>query len=128
MILFFVPDWLTGFNFLIALFSLLVILGGALVVLLVKGRGEVTGIQLDRATSAEALVKTRDAELIAIAQERDDAEEELEALTAEHRTLVGIDIAKLMEFWAQKEDIEAKMRDLERDLRIERRRRDGDKS
>ena len=124
--LFDLPVWLTGFNFLVALFGVLLLIGGAIVVLLVRGRGEAATIQVDRAVAAEALVKTRDAEKEMLKKEREALEEELEGITAEHRTLVGIDIAKLMEFWAQKENYEAKMLDLEREIRILKLRKDGD--
>lgn len=126
MMFLFVPEWLTGFNFLMALFGFVLVAAGALLVLVLRGRTEVSGIQLDRAVAAEALVKTRDAELLAAIRERDETEEELESVTAEHRTLAGIKIGELMVFWAQKEDMEAKMLDLERQLRIERKRKDGE--
>lgn len=122
MLLFELPYWLTGFNFLLALFSLLLMIGGAIVLLLVKGRGEVATIQVDRAVAAEALVKTREAERDGKQTRIEELEDELESVTAEHRTLVGIDIAKLMQFWAEKEEIEARMANIERDNRILKKR------
>lgn len=105
-----------------ALFSLLLMIGGAIVLLLVKGRGEVATIQVDRAVAAEALVKTREAERDGKQTRIEELEDELESVTAEHRTLVGIDIAKLMQFWAEKEEIEARMANIERDNRILKKR------
>lgn len=122
MLFFDLPYWLTGFNFLLALFGLLVMVGLAIIVLLMKGKGEVATMQVDRAVAAEALVKTREAERDGKAARVAELEEELEDVTAEHRTLVGIDIAKLIEFWAEKEKIEAEMANLKRDNRILRKR------
>jgi hypothetical protein len=122
MLVFELPYWLTGFNFLVALFSIVLMIGGAIVLLLVKGRGAVATVQIDRAVAAEALVKTREAERDGKQTRIEELEDELESVTAEHRTLVGIDIAKLMQFWAEKESIEVKMANLERDNRILKRR------
>ena len=126
IVLFDIPTLLTGFNFLMALFGVLLLIGGALIVLIVRGKGEVTSIHLERAVSAEALVKTRDAEIITLNKRIDELEEELEGLTSEHRTIVGISIAELMEFWAEKEEKEAELDDLKRQVRVLKRRKDGD--
>lgn len=133
MVLFDMPTWLTGFNFLMALFTLLTLVGGVIVVLVLRGRTEVSTIQLDRAVAAEALVKTRDAEIIGLTktieqltQQIVGLEDELESVTAEHRTLAGISIAKLMEFWSEKDSIEAQIRDLHREIRILNLRKDGE--
>lgn len=126
MILMLIPDWLTGYNFLVGLFALLVVIGGSILALLVKGREGVSTLQVDRAIAAEALVKTREAEIIILNARIISLEEELEGLTAEHRTIVGISIAKLMEFWSRKETIEAETEDLRRQVRVLRLRKDGD--
>lgn len=126
MLFLFLPDWLTATNFLIGVFMFLILIVGAFIVLIVRGRSEVSTLQSDRATAAEALVKTRDAEIVELKKSNAELEEELESVTAEHRTLVGVSIAALMEFWLIKEDIEARNRDLERDLRVEKKRKDGD--
>ena len=127
MTLFFaLPDYLTGFNFLMGLFTFLILVAAAIIVLLVRGKGEVATLQVDRAVAAEALVKTRDAEKLGLEARNKTLEEELEEVTAEHRTLAAIDVAKLFEFWAQKEQIEAEMLDLKRQIRILEKRKDGD--
>jgi hypothetical protein len=126
LLLFDMPSWLTGFNFLLALFGALCLIGGAIVVLLLRGRTEVSGIQLERAVAAEGLVKTRDAQLTAKDERIAELEEELESITAEHRTLAGISIAKLMDYWSQYEAKEAEMGDLRRQVRILELRKDGD--
>ena len=128
-----IPEWMTVTNFLIGLFGFVVLIIGALVVLILRSKSEVCTIQVDRAVAAEALVKTKEEEKVALKLKIEqleeyvnDLEEELESVTAEHRTLVGLNIGKLMQFWEQKEELEAKLRDMEKDLRIEKRRRDGD--
>lgn len=127
MILFLLlPDWLTGMNFLIALFLSLLALAGIFAALLIGGRKEVSGLQLARADAAEGLVKLRDTTIIERDKEVEALELELEEVTAEHRTLVGIKVAELLEFWQVKELIEAENKDLKRDLRIERLRKDGE--
>ena len=122
----FIPEWLTAGNFLIAVFGFLTLVAGAFIVLILRGRTEVSSIQLDRATAAEALVKTRDAEIVALEKQVLELEEELESTTAELRTLTGISLAKLFEFWATKEAMEASMEDLRKEIRILRLRKDGD--
>jgi hypothetical protein len=124
-LLFDLPSWVTGFNFLIALFTFLTLIGAAIVVLLVKGRGEIATLQVDRAVAAEALVKTRDAEIVTLVKRIAELEDELEGLTAEHRTIVGISIAKLMEYWAIKESKEAELADAHSQIRILKMRKDG---
>lgn len=130
-----IPSWLTGFNFLLAAFGFLVLIGAVVISLLVKGRDQVSSIQLDRATASEALIKLRDMEVATLQREKEQLEkdkqsldDELEAVTAEHRTLVSLNIAKLMEFWGEKDAIEAQHKDLERQIRILTLRKDGDKN
>jgi uncharacterized protein YlxW (UPF0749 family) len=128
MIFLFIPEWLTAGNFLIAVFTFLTLIAGAFIVLLLRGRTEVSSIQSDRAVAAEALVKTRDAEVLALQKQVAELEEELESITAEHRTLTALDMAQLFNFWAEKESIEASMQDLRKEIRILRLRKDGDAS
>jgi hypothetical protein len=119
------PAWATGFNFLLGLFGFVVLVAGAFIVLTVRGKTEVSGMQLDRAVAAEALLKIRDIELAALNVKATRVEDELEDLTAEHRTLVGVNVAQLMEFWLRKEEIEAEMADLKRYIRVLEKRKDG---
>lgn len=126
MTLMLMPEWLTAGNFLLAVFAFATLVAGAFVVLVLRGRSEVSAIQVDRATAAEALVKLRDAEIATQNEQIEDLEEELESVTAEHRTLTAIDMAQLFKFWAQKEAIEAEMEDLRREIRILKLRKDGD--
>lgn len=125
MLFLFIPEWLTVSNFLIGLFGLLTMIGGTIVVLLLRAKSEVGTIQIDRANAAEALVKTKDAIILGLETKIEELEEELESVTAEHRTIVGIEIAKLMAFWAQKESFEAEMEDLKHENRVLRLRKDG---
>lgn len=118
MMLFDLPTWATGFNFLTGLFTVALMVGGAYLVLLARSKNDVSGLQTDRAIAAEAILKVRDAELVSALSKLKDAESELEDITAEHRTLVGLTVGELLEFWGQKEAIEAKILMLERQIRI----------
>ena len=118
MILADLPSWFTGFNFLVALFGILVTVGAAYLVIIARSRTDVSGLQTDRAIAAEAILKVRDSELETCKCRLKDTETELEELTAEHRTLVGLTIGELLEFWRQKEDIEAQMLRDQRRIRI----------
>lgn len=120
------PEWVTFSNFIIGIFVFIVLLGGYLVVYYVRRPSEISALQLDRATAAEALVKTRDSEIVRLKEQIDELKEDLESIGTEHKTLIGISIGELMAFWATKEEIEAKVLDLEHQLRVERKRKDGE--
>lgn len=126
MMLFILPDWLTGFNFLLALFGFATLVAGAFVVLSLRKQEGSSLLQVERATAAEGLAKTREIEILTINAKKALLEEELEGVTAEHRALAGIKIGELMEFWVQKEDMEAKIKDQAREIRVLTKRKDGD--
>lgn len=126
MFLFDIPSWLTGFNFLMGLFAFLLLVAAAFIVVLARGKTDISQLQIDRANAAEGLVKLRDVELDAVEAKLERAEKELEELTAEHRTLAGLTIGELLSHWAQKDQMEAEMADLKRQIRILNLRKDGD--
>lgn len=126
MILLFVPEWLTGFNFLMALFGLAIVVGAAVLVILARGKTDVSQLEVARANAAEGLVKLRDTEIEQLKKEVAEAESELESLTAEHRALAGIIIGQLLQHWADKEQLEANLLDLKRQVRVLEKRKDGD--
>ena len=126
MFLFDIPSWLTGFNFLMGLFAFLLLVAAAFIVVLARGKTDISQLQIDRANAAEGLVKLRDVELDAVEAKLERAEKELEELTAEHRTLAGLTIGELLAHWAQKDQMEAEMADLKRQIRILNLRKDGD--
>lgn len=126
MFLFDIPSWLTGFNFLMGLFAFLLLVAAAFIVVLARGKTDISQLQIDRANAAEGLVKLRDVELDAVEAKLERAEKELEELTAEHRTLAGLIIGELLSHWAQKDQMEAEMADLKRQIRILNLRKDGD--
>lgn len=126
MILALIPEWLTGFNFLMALFGLAIVVGAAVIVILARGKVDVSQMQVDRANAAEGLVKLRDAEVERLGKELAETEAELESVTAEHRALAGIILGQLLEHWAEKEQLEANLMDLKRQVRILEKRKDGD--
>lgn len=126
LFLFSLPDWATGFNFLIGIVIFLALIGAAFIVIVARGKTDVGTLQVDRANALEGILKLRDATIIEVQGKHDVIEDELESVTAEHRTLVGLKVAELMEFWASKEAMEAEIRDLKREIRILNRRKDGD--
>lgn len=123
--LFSLPEWATGFNFLVGVVVFLALIGAAFVIIVARGRTDVGTIQVDRANALEGILKIRDATIIEVQTKHDAIEDELESVTAEHRTLVGLKVAELMEFWANKETLEAENRDLKREIRILNKRKDG---
>jgi hypothetical protein len=84
-------------------------LGIALIILLSRNREDVQLTDRNRASSAESLIKTRDIELADAIKARDKAIAEKEDAESENRTLAGINIQKLMDFWAQKETLETEL-------------------
>lgn len=49
------------------------------------------------------LLATRDKQLADAIKEKEDAQSDLKALSLEYKTIVGIDVDKLMAYWARKE-------------------------
>lgn len=124
--LLFLPEWANGFNFLIGVFGFVVVLIGFWVTYTVRSRSEVSTLQTDRATAAEALLKIRDNELASATAKLAEVEEELESVTAELRTVTGLKIAELVVYWSEREDKFALIQDLEHQIRVLRKRKDGD--
>lgn len=108
------------------LFGFLLLVAAAFIVVLARGKTDVSQLQIDRANAAEGLVKIRDVEVEKLKSELAAVEQELEDLTAEHRTLAGLTIGELLNFWSQKEAQEAEILDLKRQVRVLTLRKDGD--
>jgi uncharacterized protein (DUF342 family) len=126
MISFFLPDWVNGFNFLLTLFAFLVAIAVAAILIYARRGTDISTLQTDRATAAEALLKIRENELASLKLKHEDTEEELESVTAEFRAVTGIKIHELLEFWAEKDSIEARIRNTERENRILTKQINGD--
>lgn len=126
IIAFLLPEWANGVNFLLAVFGLGVTLLSAWLLISARRSTDISTLQVDRATAAEALLKIRENELTALHTLHTETEEELEAVTAEHRTLSGIKVQELMAFWADREQILAEVEDYKREIRILKKRKDGD--
>ena len=113
------PTWLTGFNVLLALLGAVILVGGALVVLLVRKNDTVNLVQSETIKANEGLVKVKQELLDDCKAKCSKCQEELDEVTAELRTQMALDIDKLMGYWqirdselADKERIEAKNRQL----------------
>lgn len=75
----------------------------SLVTFLSLNRKEIQQTDRERATSSEGLVKTRDIQILDLEKKCRKQAEELEDLTAEHRTLIGINLDLLFKYWAVRE-------------------------
>lgn len=103
MMLFFIPEWLTGFNFLLALVGFLVLIGAALILLLAKHNANAREAQLDVTEAQEGLLQLRSTELGDCQKKCAKCGEELESLTVEYRALAGIVIKDLFNYWQRRD-------------------------
>jgi len=108
------PSWVAHIWWVVLLLFLAV---AGIITLLVTRQGKVEATQEKRAIAAEGLVKTRDAEKAQLEKELAKAQENCNEVEAEWKTLVGVDIDKLMKFWAEKERIEGEIEFLKSQLR-----------
>lgn len=96
-------SWWSGVTIVYAALGIIVAGLISLVTFLSLNRKEIQQTDKERATSAEGLVKTRDIQISDLEKKVGRQGEELEDLTAEHRTLIGIDIDLLFKYWAIRE-------------------------
>ena len=129
----FEESWLNVFTATWGLLGILILIGGAIILLMSKKREEVTLIESKRADANANLLKTRDIELedkvrenALLKEKLEKTEIELEDITAEYRTLAGIVISELMMHWQVKLEIEAKMLRLEKEIRVLRTALEGE--
>lgn len=120
------PTILTGFNLLIALLGLIILVGAAIIVLLARRKETVSGLQLERATASEALVKTRDIQIEDCRKECEECKEELEDTTAELRGQMAINVSELMRYWQKRDGELALIEDLQERIRVLERRASKD--
>lgn len=104
--------------------GVIILLAVGLVVFLSKRRIEIQLADTLRADALEKLLKVKEIELVLVTKERDEAISDKKSLEIEYKALLGIDIKELMDFWLIKESIEAKIKNVEGELRIERKRHD----
>lgn len=105
-------------NVTIAIFSVLVLIGGALIVLMVKRRDTLQDTN-------ERLIKAKDLEnedcekrCSKCKTELESVKEELEDVTAEHRALTAITVGDLLNYARIREEELAKIGNLESQVRI----------
>lgn len=110
--------YLTGFNVLMGLLTLIILVGAAIIVLLARKKETISGIQLERAQASEALVKTRDTQLDDCSKRCVKCQEELDDTTAELRAQMGINVSELMKYWEQKLLEQAQMENIKQENRI----------
>jgi hypothetical protein len=118
MFLFESPPLISGFQFLMALLGFIVLVGGAIVVLLATRKNTVSSVQILRAEASEALVKTRDTEIVDCKKKLETVSEELEDVTVELRGQMGINVGQLMTYWEKRTQELARMENLEQQNRV----------
>lgn len=112
------PSWATGFNILIALLSLLITLGIALLILMSKRREEIHSTETKRADANEGLVKVRDTELADCNKRCEKCNEELEDVTSEYRAITSIHVKDLLAYWQTRDAEMAEKDELKRQIRV----------
>ena len=110
--------YLTGFNLLMGLLTLIVLVGAAIIVLLARKKETVSGLQLERAQASEALVKTRDTQLDDCNKRCVKCQEELDDTTAELRAQMGLNVDTLMKYWQVRDTELAQMEALKQEVRV----------
>ena len=111
-------SFLGGINAIWAFLAILIAIGGAVLILLSRWKGEVEIVETKRANANADLVKTRDAQILDLDKRKADLEGEVEDVTAELRTLTGINLKELFGYWAIRESELARIADLEQQIRI----------
>lgn len=105
-------------NALIGLFGFLILIGGSIIIILARRRDTIDDVQKKRNEANEGLIKVRDTELSDCKKQCEKCNEELEDITAEHRTLVGLKVTELLGHWADREDLLARLEKAEQRVRI----------
>jgi hypothetical protein len=118
-------NWSLVFNIGMGIFGFVCLVGAAVIVLLSKRKEDIHATETKRADSNEKLIKTRDQEILDLDKEKERVEKELESVTAEYRTLIGIDLKVLFDFWARYEEHLAHVAELERQIRVLNKRLEG---
>lgn len=113
-----VPDWLTTFNAIWIFIGALIFIALAVIVFLSKRKDETLVIEQKNSEANARLVKARDDEIKDLVKKLEKAETEVEDVTAEYRSIVGIDIQKLLEYWQIREHELALMVKLRAENRI----------
>jgi hypothetical protein len=96
---------------------LLLVIAGGLVIILVQRKTRIEKVVETRATAAEGLVRTRDAELVDERRALAKVREELADAESELKALAGINITELFKFWEQKERIETELAEAQSQIR-----------
>lgn len=118
-IIFFQSSW--SFETIWGVIATLVGIVLAFLYLASKSREQTLTIETKRADSNAALIVTRDTRIGDLEKRNGQVETELEDVTTEYRTLAGVDIKKLMDYWAAREEELFAMAELRRENRTLRR-------
>jgi len=112
------PQWLTGFNFLMGLLAFVVMVGAALIILLSRGQASASETEKKRGDALDGLLTVKEKEHTDCEKRCAECAEELEAITAEHRAVAAIVIKDLVDFWRDKDQFEAEMARVKREKRV----------
>ncbi len=122
----------SGLNTVYVVVGIIIIFAIGFIVFISKRRLEIQLTDTMRADALEKLLKTRDAEVLEITKsynvtlkEKDKIAEDKNSLEIEYKTLLGINVKELMDYWLIKEDIEAQIKNLQSQLRVEKKRYDN---
>lgn len=113
---------LSEINALWVLLGIVVIVAMATIVLLSKRKEETLSIETKRADASTNLVRIRDTEIDDLKKQICELESELADIKSEYKTLVGINIKVLMDYWQVREDEMAETGRLLQQLRVLKRR------
>lgn len=111
-------DAKSDLTFLWWILGVVLLIGAALIILLSKRKEHIQDTETKRANSNADLIKTRDIEICDLKNKIARLEADIESVTIEYKTLVGIDIAKLFNYWTIKENKEAEILLLESRIRV----------
>lgn len=101
-------SWDFYIKFLLAVLGISGIIVAALLILFSKRKEDIQLTESKRADANANLVKTRDQELTDKIKEALEYKDELDSITVEYRTLAGINLKELFEFWQRKEEFEGR--------------------
>lgn len=114
--------------------GVIVFIGAALILLLSKKREDVQLMEGKRADALEKLLKTRDIEIQDLDNKISQLEkelaihkEDLDSITSEYKTLAGIIISELCNYWQEREVTLAEMADIKQQNRIFEKRKGPNK-
>lgn len=101
-----IGTWDFYLKFMMVVLGIVGLITAGLIILLSKRKEDLHLTETKRADANANLVKTRDQELQDSKKQGQEYKEELDTITVEYRTLAGINLKELFEFWERKEEFE----------------------